>query len=107
MAKQTPEGNVLNAVCEYLEYKRHTFWRTNTHGVYDTVKKTFRTMPKYALKGVSDLILLKDGKAIFIEVKAPKGVLSEHQKDFGAIVTNAGAEYIVVRSIDDIISKGL
>jgi Holliday junction resolvase len=30
--------------------------------------------------GIADIIALKDGKTIFIEVKQPKGVLSELQK---------------------------
>ena len=35
---------------------------------------------KTTLNGIPDLMALKDGKTIFIEVKQPKGKLSELQK---------------------------
>ncbi len=35
---------------------------------------------KTSCNGIPDLICLKDGKVIFIEVKQPTGVLSELQK---------------------------
>jgi Holliday junction resolvase len=35
---------------------------------------------KTSCNGIPDLIALKDGKTIFIEVKQPNGVLSELQK---------------------------
>jgi Holliday junction resolvase len=35
---------------------------------------------KTSCNGIPDLIALKDGKTIFIEVKQPSGVLSELQK---------------------------
>jgi Holliday junction resolvase len=35
---------------------------------------------KTSCNGIPDIIALKDGKTLFIEVKQPKGVLSELQK---------------------------
>lgn len=35
---------------------------------------------KTSCNGIPDILALKDGKAIFIEVKQPTGVLSELQK---------------------------
>lgn len=35
---------------------------------------------KTSTNGIPDILAVKDGKAIFIEVKQPKGVLSELQK---------------------------
>jgi len=32
------------------------------------------------MNGIPDLMALKDGKTMFIEVKTPKGILSELQK---------------------------
>ena len=62
-------------------------------------------MPKYSINGVSDIILLKDGIAWFIEVKA-KTKQSEHQKEFERNVIKNGCKYIVARSIDDLIKAG-
>lgn len=106
MAKQTPEGLVLNAVCEYLEYKGYFFWRNNSTGVYDVTNKRFRSIPKHALNGVSDIILLVDGRAMFIEVKSEKGKLSESQKYFKERVEEAGSLYYEVHSLDELIKFG-
>ncbi len=35
---------------------------------------------KTTMNGIPDLMALKDGKTMFIEVKTPKGILSELQK---------------------------
>lgn len=53
-------------------------------------------------KGVSDLIALKDGKTIFVEVKTRRGNLSEYQIKFKQDIENKGGLYYTVRSIDDI-----
>lgn len=56
-------------------------------------------------KGFSDLfgIRKKDGKAVFIEVKTPKGKPSEEQKKFIRIMKSYGAIAGVCRSTEDAI----
>lgn len=105
MAK-TPEGYVLDALCEYLATKGYIFWRQNTVGVYDVGQQRYRTMPRYSMKGVSDIIVLVDGTAMFIEAKAGKGKQSPDQQNFQQMVEMAGCKYFVARSIDDLISQG-
>lgn len=102
------EGNAQSAICEYLAYKHHFFWRQNTSPVYDTKRETFRKMPKYALKGVPDIIVIDNtGHAIFLEVKSNVGRLSTDQKLFQERCKERGAEYHLVRSIDDVKEIGL
>lgn len=55
-----------------------------------------------AYKGISDLIALKEGKVLFIELKSPKGKLSPYQEAFKQAVESYGGAYIVVRSVDDL-----
>ena len=66
-----------------------------------------------AYLGVSDLIAIKDGRLIFVELKAPEGVdkrgrkkkagrQSENQVKFEFDVESHGGEYFVVRSVEDI-----
>jgi len=98
----TPESNVLDAVCEYLHKQGHFFFRVNNVGVYDTVKGIHRTPPKWAMKGVSDVILVWKGKTYFIEIKSPVGKLSPDQIAFQAHVEDNDVDYFVVRSIDEI-----
>ena len=64
-------------------------------------------MPKHALKGVPDIIVIKDGRFIGIEVKTDKGRLSEHQLDFKWRCERHGGTYLVARSIDDVQRAGL
>jgi len=54
------------------------------------------------LRGASDLIvILPNGKLLFIEVKTDIGVQSEYQKDFEDRVKSLGFEYILVRSLEE------
>jgi Holliday junction resolvase len=50
---------------------------------------------KTSCNGIADLMALKDGKTIFIEVKQPNGVLSELQKLRIKQLTDLGFEYKV------------
>lgn len=50
--------------------------------------------------GVSDLVLMgKDGRAYFLEIKTPTGKLSESQKKFQALCAARGWPYAVARSV--------
>lgn len=103
----TPESEVLKSICDYLYYKGYCFWRTNNTGIYDKKINGFRKMPTYSMKGVSDVIVIVEGKAHFIECKAGYGKQSQDQKDFEEYVTTTGeAKYYVVKSIDDLINYG-
>ena len=96
------EKDIQNAICEYLAIKKHYFWRSNNIPVFDPTRKLFRRMPAYSIKGVSDLILLKNGVAYFLEVKRPKTYQSPEQKEFEKNVKSNGCVYKVVRSVDDV-----
>lgn len=52
--------------------------------------------------GFSDLIALKDGKMVFIEVKAEKGKASKKQIDFIKQMKKIGFPGAVVYSIEDV-----
>lgn len=64
------------------------------------VVKIHQSLGSY--KGIADLYALKDGRNIWIEVKTPRGRLSEHQERFRDDVGAHGGEFIVARGIDDI-----
>lgn len=56
-----------------------------------------------AYKGISDLIALKNGKTVFIEVKTSRSSgQSEHQKAFQQKVEEAGGIYWIVKSIEEL-----
>ncbi len=101
------ETEIQATICDYLALKRYFFWRQNTAPTFDKARNVYRAMPKYAMRGVADIIIIKDGKAIFLEVKNEKGRQSEHQKDFEWAAVQAGATYKIVRSIEDVQRIGL
>lgn len=105
--KQPLEKEIQLAICDYLALKKYFFWRQNTTPVFDPTKQVFRAMPKYAIKGVPDIILVKDGEVVFIEVKRKGGVLSEHQVFFQEQCAKRNVQYHVVTCIDDVIAIGL
>lgn len=54
--------------------------------------------------GFPDLIVMQDGQAAFLEVKAPKGRVSEAQDTMHAELTRQGMRVAVVRSQDEAIA---
>lgn len=108
--KKLLEKDIQNAVCEYLALKKHFFWRQNNTPVSDmrNGQRFFRAMPKYALKGVADIIVITDGGfAIFLEIKQPKAKQSIEQKEFQLNCVGLGAEYHIITSVDQLKEIGL
>jgi len=52
--------------------------------------------------GLSDLVAVRGGRVVHIEVKTPKGVQSDKQKKFQHKLEAAGGEYILARGIEDV-----
>ena len=52
--------------------------------------------------GLSDLVAVRGGRVVHIEVKTPKGVQSDKQKRFQRDLEAAGGEYILARSVEDV-----
>ena len=112
--KETPESPILKSICEYLDTCGYYFFRINNIPVFDPRRKCFRAMPKYSVKGVSDILVLHRGKAYFIEVKVPKVVdstgneiqkktyQSKDQKKFEKNLIENDIFYTVARSVSDI-----
>jgi len=103
------ESDIQTAICDYLSLKKYFFWRQNTSPTVQITgdKWHFRRMSKYAMKGIPDIIIIKEGKFIGLEVKTSVGVISQNQKEFKFGCENAGGEYYIVKSIDDVTKLGL
>jgi hypothetical protein len=65
------------------------------------VVKIHQSMGSY--KGIADLYALKDGSAVWIEVKTPTGKQSEYQKAFEIDIIRNGGRYLVASGIEDVI----
>lgn len=88
MRKRTPENLVKEQIKDYLDIMS-CFHFSILQGLG-------------AYKGICDRIAIKDGKVLFIEVKGPKGKLSNHQEEFKKNIEDAGGNYIAARSYEDI-----
>lgn len=100
------ERDIQLAICDYLALRRYFFWRANTIPA-PAKDGGFRAMPKYGMTGVPDIIVVKDGRFIGLEVKRPGGKVSEAQAEFARACMRAGGRYEVVRSVDDVQRVGL
>ncbi|MBP2635528.1 MAG: hypothetical protein H6Q72_1435 [Firmicutes bacterium] len=86
--KAPKETDIQNAIREYL------LW----NGWY--VIRHHQSLG--SLKGLSDLTAIKDGWTVYVEVKTPKGTLSEDQEKFRDNVIAHGGTYVVARSVEDV-----
>lgn len=101
------ETDIVRSICDYLCTRRVVFWRQNNMAVYDSKRQQYRALPKYTPHGLPDIVVVKDGWFIGLEVKQPKGKQSKGQKEFQQWCEEEGAEYKVVRSIDDVQALGI
>jgi hypothetical protein len=109
--KEPLEKDIQRLICDYLAIKQQKgeliFWRNNNTAIYDQKHHSFRAMPKYTPKGLPDIEVIKDGWWIGLEVKRKGTYQSPGQKDFQALCESAGAEYHVVRTLEDVTQLGL
>lgn len=88
MVKLTPETIVKRQIKKYLWYRAwFNFPLLQGLGCYP---------------GVCDRVAIKDGRVLFIEIKAPNGRQSDHQKRFQKYIEMCGGEYILARSVEDV-----
>jgi len=55
-----------------------------------------------AYKGICDIISIKNGIVLFIEVKSKNGKLSQNQIEFGHNIKENFGHYIVARCFEDV-----
>lgn len=101
------ESEIQSSICDYLALRKHFFYRTNNTPIFDTNRKTFRAMPKYTPKGISDIFVLYGVRPYFLEVKRPGSYQTPEQREFQKRAEFAGAIYAVVHSIEEVQALGL
>ena len=52
--------------------------------------------------GLSDLVAVKNGRVVHVEIKKPGGRQSERQKEFQRRLEAAGGEYVLAKRIEDV-----
>jgi hypothetical protein len=104
------EATIQTSICEYLAYRKHLFWRSNNIPAFNRNTNgtvTMRRLPQYTMRGLPDIIVIREGLFIGLEVKKPGTYQSKEQKAFEKLCQEHKAFYFVVRSIDDVQAIGL
>jgi hypothetical protein len=107
------EADIKRAVEDYLQYGQNqgkwVFLRLNS-GEFIEVRGKTRRRIKGCPKGTADFLVITKGEicllpkccCIFIEVKSSTGRQSPEQKNFEYLVEVQGAEYYIVRSVEEL-----
>jgi hypothetical protein len=99
------EKDIQRAICDYLFVNGYFFWRSNNIPVFgrsNDGQKRFRALPKYTPKGLPDIIVIRGGRFIALEVKRPDCELRPEQKEFREKCYLNGGDYYVVHSVDEL-----
>lgn len=96
------EAETQTKILKYLHSQGHFCFRVNNGAIYDKKINGYRA--HVGLKGVSDImcILPPQGQFCGIEVKTDQGRVSVDQMLFERRCAAVGAQYHVVRSVDDV-----
>ena len=98
MKRQQPERALQKAVTDYLKLALppEAFFSAIPGG-----DRQMTLTPGY-VAGLPDVMIIYDGGPLFIELKAPKGRLSEAQEDVHAALRRAGSNVRVCRSVAEV-----
>ena len=98
----TNEHEIQKAITDYLDLTRVCYFAVPNGGQrHVVVAKKLKAEGVKA--GVPDLAIVHDGKYYGIEIKTPKGRLSDKQKTMITLLENNGASVGVVRDVPETI----
>lgn len=96
------EQDIQRQILDWLELQHIFHWRANT-GAFAGEYKGKKRFVRFGKKGTPDIFAVLGGKIFGIEVKGPKGRISEDQAQFGMELRLAGGEYIVASCLEDVL----
>ena len=100
--KEPRESEIQKICLDYCKLKNVFAKRLNVGGMISHKDGKYIYNP-YTARGMSDLLIVVEGLAIFAEIKRPTGKQSDNQRLFQAEAERAGARYVIIRSLDDLI----
>lgn len=99
------EAQIQGAIVEWLRYSGYLTFHIPNGGLRGK-REAAKLKWQGVLAGVPDLAViwqeLGEARLCFIEVKTASGRLSEDQSDFRNKVNAIGFDYIIARSLDDV-----
>lgn len=101
------EAEIQHLIIAWLRTNNIFIRRINTTGVFDSSRGYYRALTGIAnARGMPDLIgILPEGRFLAIEVKTPRGKVSNEQCQVIDEINDAGGMAFVARSLDDV--KGM
>jgi len=126
--KNLTEKQIQQMIINYLMFRKDIFfWRQNSGSFTEKAKSAlakilhsmklppavvsrihgsfYRAVGKYdctSVKGLPDIIVIKNGMFIGFEVKTKTGRQRETQKEAQRKIEKAGGKYFIVRSVDEV-----
>lgn len=105
--KARPEEAIQKQVAEYLDWALPAGYRwlhiPNQRGTRSRWENQLLKAMGVKAGAADVLIFTPHGRFVWIELKAPKGILSEEQKDWRDWCRSIGAPWFLCRSLDDMI----
>lgn len=98
------EAEIQKVIVQYLMLSKWLVVRINSgaQAVDGRFLRTYTIENNGRSSGMPDVIAVKDGRWLLLEVKTSKGRLSESQQDFHQLASTYGVHVHVVRSVDDV-----
>ena len=93
------EQQIVKSILDYLVMKKVFHYRQNS-GAFQTPSGGFYRM---GVVGMPDIVVVKDGKYIGIEVKVPGKKQNPNQVEFQRQLEKAGGVYLLVTSVEEVV----
>ena len=97
----TRTNQLTHACVNLLRAKGAFAWRNSTVGIFDPVKKQYRTNSDRQSIGAADILAVYRGVPIAVEVKVGKDRQRPEQKRWAEALTAAGGIYIIAQDTTD------
>jgi len=102
-ARRHHEDDLQRAIIQYLDFA------LGADGVAYAIPNGGKRHPREAARmkglgvkaGIPDIGICYCGRALYIEIKAPRGVMSVAQREMRRRLTYAGGEVMLCRSVED------
>lgn len=101
------ESQIQKQILDYLNHRPGKWWRMNTGAMKIKSEVGRDRFLRFGAKGMADIIGVKDGRFVAIEVKAEKGRTTLYQDLFREDITTNGGSYILARSVEDVMKAGI
>lgn len=96
-----PQQQITREILRYLASKSIFHYRQKS-GAVSSGQGGFH---RFGTVGSPDIVCVIKGRYMGIEIKAPKGKQTEHEKEFQNKLEQAGGMYILAYSLDDVIKS--